>query len=564
MERLSHIVEDAVESGRWKPISLSAGGPLLSHLFYADDLVLFASADEGQAKVIADCLQHFSQASGLAVSREKSAIFCSKNTARPVAGHIATILGMPLTQNLGTYLGVPMLHSRVLISSYQYILDRMDQRLSGWKTRSLTLAGRVTMAQSVLAAIPVYAMQTTVLPATVCEEIDKRIQNFVWGSSRGDKKIHLMPWEQICRPKEEGGLGLRLSRQLNLAYMTKLAFIFFQDPNRLWVRLLQSKYFKDSARGLQPRHTSSVSTIWKGITSAWPTMERGSRSGLRNGRDTLFWTSRWLDDGSRLIDLADESNPRISLDDSFVLQTGDWDLARIRDLLPPAAVNSVAGMTPPNDSLGEDAWSWGGESNGKFTIRSAYNLITGSSSPPTGTDWKKVWNWRGPNKIRLFLWLASHNKLLTNEERRRRHLAGDDSCPRCPGRCESSTHVIKDCPFAVEVWRLLGLDQIAFPAGLSHHDNWIFQHLSHEEGLLFGCVFWALWKSRNELVFNGVTVSAQATAYRIASWVKTVEDSLSRDQRLGGQPVHERRDVSWTPGPTDWLVINTDGSVKQP
>ncbi|CAN1130050.1 Putative ribonuclease H protein At1g65750, partial [Linum perenne] len=88
--------------------------------------------------------------------------------------------------------------------------------------------------------------------------------------------------------------------------------------------------------------------------------------------------------------------------------------------------------------------------------------------------------------------------------------------------------------------------------------------LSHEKGLLFGCVFWALWKSRNELVFNGVTVSAQATAYRIASWVKTVEDSLSRDQRLGGQPVHEQRDVSWTPGPTDWLVINTDGSVKQP
>ncbi|CAN1147354.1 Putative ribonuclease H protein At1g65750 [Linum perenne] len=287
-------------------------------------------------------------------------------------------------------------------------------------------------------------------------------------------------------------------------------------------------------------------------------MERGSRSGLRNGRDTLFWTSRWLDDGSRLIDLADESNPRISLDDSFVLQTGDWDLARIRDLLPPAAVNSVAGMTPPNDSLGEDAWSWGGESNGKFTIRSAYNLITGSSSPPTGTDWKKVWNWRGPNKIRLFLWLASHNKLLTNEERRRRHLAGDDSCPRCPGRCESSTHVIKDCPFAVEVWRLLGLDQIAFPAGLSHHDNWIFQHLSHEEGLLFGCVFWALWKSRNELVFNGVTVSAQATAYRIASWVKTVEDSLSRDQRLGGQPVHERSNLERGCG-GGGLVRNSSG-----
>ncbi|CAN1122260.1 hypothetical protein LINPERHAP2_LOCUS1265 [Linum perenne] len=44
----------------------------------------------------------------------------------------------------------------------------MDKKLSSWKAKSLSLAGRVTLAQSVLSAIPAYAMQTSLLPNTTC------------------------------------------------------------------------------------------------------------------------------------------------------------------------------------------------------------------------------------------------------------------------------------------------------------------------------------------------------------------------------------------------------------
>ncbi|CAN1773508.1 Putative ribonuclease H protein At1g65750, partial [Linum perenne] len=92
---------------------------------------------------------------------------------------ISTELGIRLTQDLGRYLGVPVLHGSTTNTTYDYILDRIDQKLMGWKAKSLSLAGCVTLAQSVLAAIQAYAMQTLVLPATTCDELDKRIHNFV-------------------------------------------------------------------------------------------------------------------------------------------------------------------------------------------------------------------------------------------------------------------------------------------------------------------------------------------------------------------------------------------------
>ncbi|CAN1155661.1 Putative ribonuclease H protein At1g65750 [Linum perenne] len=459
MERLSHVIDESVASGEWRPISLSDGGPKLSHLFYADDLILFAEASEDQARVIRKCLDRFCSASGQNVSRDKSAIFCSKNTSRHVSSLISLLLGIPLTQNLGRYLGVPILHDRVTTRTYQGILDRIDSKLAGWKIKSLSLAGRVTMAQAVLAAIPTYAMQTSVLPVQTCEDIDRRIHNFVWGSTSDERKLCLVAWEKVCSPKEKGGLGLKLARELNRAFLTKLAFIFFKEKDKLWVRVLQHKYFRQSEEGLQVRNLKSSSPLWKGISREWATMLTGAKSAIRDGTETLFWTNNWADSDLRLLDFANTVDPDFDIDCTVASMTnsdGQWDFERLERLLEPGAVDVIAGMSPPQANRGADDWVWGLERSGEFSIKTAYNLICQSNALPSSDIWKVVWRWEGPNRIKHFIWLAANDKLLTNVVRRRRGFCSDDTCRGCGTEAESILHILRDCAFAKETWRAVG------------------------------------------------------------------------------------------------------------
>ncbi|CAN1835592.1 Putative ribonuclease H protein At1g65750 [Linum perenne] len=96
------------------------------------------------------------------------------------------------TQDLGRYLGVPIIHGRNSKQLYRYLIERIDKKLAGWKVNSLSFAGRVSLALSALNTIPAYTMQTVMLPIEVCNDIDRRIRSFIWGSTNGERRLHLL------------------------------------------------------------------------------------------------------------------------------------------------------------------------------------------------------------------------------------------------------------------------------------------------------------------------------------------------------------------------------------
>lgn len=181
LERLLHLINYVVVHDRWKPIQLSRGGPHLSHLAFADDLLLFAEASVDQINIISFILDIFCQSSGQRVSKDKTRIYFSGNVPRQLREEICYTSGFQVTDDLGKYLGVPLLHHRVNRGTYQFVIDKVTQRLSSWKSKTLSFAGRITLAKSVLQAIPSHVMQSSFLPRSVCDEVDISFVGVLFG-----------------------------------------------------------------------------------------------------------------------------------------------------------------------------------------------------------------------------------------------------------------------------------------------------------------------------------------------------------------------------------------------
>lgn len=121
MERLAHTIKDAVQDGSWRPFQVGGKGPKISHLFFADDLVLFDESSPHQMNIMLTCLKLFYGASRAKVSVLKTKLFCSRNTTTSTGVELSRISGFERVDNLDKYLGVQLFHGQVSKTDYSYI-----------------------------------------------------------------------------------------------------------------------------------------------------------------------------------------------------------------------------------------------------------------------------------------------------------------------------------------------------------------------------------------------------------------------------------------------------------
>lgn len=93
MEWLGHSTKAMGNFGKWNPIKLAHIGPNLSHLFFADDLVIFSRADIKLGLILKNILDQFSNISEHRVNAQKANMFFSRGVDEDLSNQLSRLLG---------------------------------------------------------------------------------------------------------------------------------------------------------------------------------------------------------------------------------------------------------------------------------------------------------------------------------------------------------------------------------------------------------------------------------------------------------------------------------------
>ena len=157
-EGFHSLIQREKLAGKLQGVSISRGGPKITHLFFTDDSLLFCKATTQDVTRIQHILNEYEMASGQQINRLKTTIFFSKSTPQANQDSILSMLGVPAIKQYEKYLGLPSFVGRAKYSSFAQINERVWSKLKGWKEKLISQAGREVLIKAVAQAIPTFAM----------------------------------------------------------------------------------------------------------------------------------------------------------------------------------------------------------------------------------------------------------------------------------------------------------------------------------------------------------------------------------------------------------------------
>jgi len=60
-------------------------------------------------------------------------------------------------------------------------------------------------------------MSLFTIPASIAHQLGKIMRDFLWNSNKSGNGLHWVNWDEVCCPKQEGGLDIRPLRVMNEA-----------------------------------------------------------------------------------------------------------------------------------------------------------------------------------------------------------------------------------------------------------------------------------------------------------------------------------------------------------
>lgn len=193
----------------------------LTHLCFADDILVFSDGSTHSVEGILTVFDKFAEASRLKISLDKSTMFMAGLSPQ----HRENILhqfSFEVRSLPVRFLGLRLLTKSIMRAYYLPLLEKIRSCITSWTGRFLSFAGRLQLIKSVLSSLTNFWLSAFRLPTKCIKEIESLFSDFLsYGPDLNSRKAKIA-WTEVCKPKHEGGLGIRLLSETNTVCILKL------------------------------------------------------------------------------------------------------------------------------------------------------------------------------------------------------------------------------------------------------------------------------------------------------------------------------------------------------
>ena len=267
----------------------------LTHLCFADDLMVFVEGSKESIKGALSVYDVFEEWSGLRISMEKSTIYMAgveESEKRSILRNFPFAEGkLPVR-----YLGLPLMTQAMRRQDYLPLLKKIRSTISSWACRFLSYAGRLQLINSVLTSIINFWISVFWLPSRCVKELEQICSAFLWTGSELKSTNAKVAWKVVCSMKSEGGLGLRDLKEVNMVFGLKLIWRLLSEDS-IWGRWIKSNLLKGRSFWTVNSKMQSGSWMWHKMLKLREVAKSFFMKELGNGRHTSFWYDKWSEKG---------------------------------------------------------------------------------------------------------------------------------------------------------------------------------------------------------------------------------------------------------------------------
>eukprot|EP00253_Pinus_taeda_P026822 PITA_26822 len=560
IEALSRLLITANREGTIRGLKIS-DICYLTHLLFVDDVLILLDGSVHDTTSFSHILALFSKATGMEVNAAKSSITMTGTSVNE--SHTANMAFPYSTQPLERglkYLGYWLKPTSQKITDWVWLVSKIEKRLSCWSHRYLSRAGRLILIKSVLEATPVFWMAMAWIPRNILAKLQQLCNRYLWTGHQDKRTFAWIGWHKIALPKKWGGWGLKELPSFAMALAGKMGWALLTSQS-LWTKITYHKYIwplsiLDWAR-LPRWNKTGISSIWKALLLSLPLIRDNLVWRIRAGNKARIGLDPWSGYGGRHM-LPQELIKYLSAHNIKVIsQIADPDHT---DIFHQAWKSAIQLSLPQRwhttwdeyrEALmeshihiteGPDELIWHKVDHGVYTPKDGYiHLIEGKKPTDCASWWQSLWKLSASPRSRLFSWCLLRNKVPTGDQLMKRAFHGPTWCVFCKADSESIVHLFLQCRATRSVWCNIKphINYAGEWSGLDMIRAWTDWGKNKNGSKMINLpiiVNWAIWKSRNNIIFENKPIHWPLLEASIIAALRELPDPPPQNARLPGPP----------------------------